>query len=114
MTSNELKKVALEGGNGQVTTVPLKIPAAGTVARSDNGREAPGWVCSPRPTPPESLPLSKEGFSSNVAPQGGMKNSFEAKTKEPFELIRACGILTRAVENFAHHSSLITCRLYDA
>jgi len=41
-----LKKVALEGGNGQVTTVPLKIPAAGRVARSDSGREAPGWVCS--------------------------------------------------------------------
>jgi hypothetical protein len=60
---------------------PLKIPSLGGVARSDSGRGAPRWIGFPFPNPPEVPPYPRliQGgtvFSSNVAPQRGIKNSF--------------------------------------
>jgi hypothetical protein len=54
----------------------LKIPSHGGVARSDNGRAAPGWVVLVLKTPLKS-PFIQGGtvFPSNVAPQRGMKKS---------------------------------------
>ena len=50
--------------------------------RGESGRGAPGWVCSRVQTPLKS-PLVQGGtlFSSNVAPQRGMKNSLEDRLR---------------------------------
>ena len=67
----------------------LKIPSAGrgecsrSLHRSDSDRAALGWVGIPFPTPPESSPCPRTAvrrgtvFSSNVAPQRGMKDFLE-------------------------------------